>query len=120
MNVRDTPCTLDARLAEVFLALAEQQLIRVREAMAPERDIVTLSAGDLRFDAQWLEAALEARNGYRTALDTLLDATPTDPEHKGRPVHLTQHQLSTTLPTAAPARPVGNPGTAPVTPTPRR
>ncbi|MQS09762.1 hypothetical protein, partial [Streptomyces alkaliphilus] len=113
MNVRDKPCTLDARLREAFdapvadlyeqaggpdipealtrdlelrgfLALAEEQVDRVRDrvhrAMAPERDMNDLSAEDLRFDAQWLEAALSARDGYRTALENLLRTPP--PPHQ--------------------------------------
>ncbi|RST11505.1 hypothetical protein, partial [Streptomyces sp. WAC05374] len=72
-----------------FLALAEEQVARVRdrvhEAMAPDRDMGELSAGDLRFDAQWLEAALDARAGYRAALGELLRTMP-PPDQQSRPV----------------------------------
>ncbi|MER5215399.1 hypothetical protein ACWGJB_26760 [Streptomyces sp. NPDC054813] len=137
MSVRDKPCTQDARLREVFgapvvklyetaatpdasaaltralelrsfLALAEEQVARIRdrvhEAMAPERDMDELSADDLRFDAQWLKAALDARDGYRAALGDLLRSMP-PPGQQTRPARTTQQTLTTTLPpaTAAPA-----------------
>ncbi|CAM5571604.1 hypothetical protein [Streptomyces aurantiogriseus] len=137
MSVRDKPCTQDARLREVFgapvaklyatavspdasaaltralelrsfLALAEEQVARIRdrvhEAMAPERDMDELSADDLRMDTQWLEAALHARDGYRAALGDLLRSMPPPGRH-ARPVRMTQQTITTTLPpaTTAPA-----------------
>ncbi|MFB6951310.1 hypothetical protein ACFV85_22030 [Streptomyces niveus] len=95
-----------------FLALAEEQVARVRdrvhEAMAPGRDMNELSADELRFDAQWLAAALDARDGYLTALGQLLRTMPpqTAPV-PSRPVQFAQPQITTTLPpaTAAPAPP---------------
>ncbi|MCE7081707.1 hypothetical protein [Streptomyces sp. ST2-7A] len=146
MNVRDKPCTHDARLREVFdapvadlyeqaggpdapealtralelrgfLALAEEQVTRVRDrvhgAMAPERDMNDLSAEDLRFDAQWLEAALSARDGYRTALENLL-RTPPPPHQPVRPSRFVQHTVTTPLSSTAPTP--GRTGT----PRPRR
>ncbi|WP_261800980.1 hypothetical protein [Streptomyces sp. PBH53] len=63
-----------------FLAMAEEQVARVRDrvhaAMAPDGDTNDLSAEALRWDQQWLQTALEARDGYRTALDQLLRAMP--------------------------------------------
>jgi hypothetical protein len=91
-----------------FLALAEEQVAlirdRVHEAMAPERDMDELSADDLRMDTQWLKAALDARDGYRAALDDLLRSMP-PPGQPTRPVRTTQQTITTTLPpaTAAPA-----------------
>ncbi|MFE9308130.1 hypothetical protein ACFYM5_10560 [Streptomyces sp. NPDC006706] len=133
MSVRDKPCTQDARLHEVFgapvtdlyeqaagpdasaaitralelrsfLALAEEQVARIRdrvhEAMTPERDMDELSADDLRMDTQWLEAALAARDGYRAALDDLLRTMP--PLHQqARPTRFAQQTVTTTLPPAA-------------------
>ncbi|ALO97756.1 hypothetical protein SHL15_6726 [Streptomyces hygroscopicus subsp. limoneus] len=68
-----------------FLALAEEQVARVRDrvhaAMAGNRDMGELSAEDLRTDAQWLEAALDARDGYRFAIDQLLRAMPAPGQH---------------------------------------
>jgi len=62
------------------LALTEEQVARVRDrvhaAMAADRDMGELSAGALRYDAQSLEAALEARGGYRAALGELLRTMP--------------------------------------------
>ncbi|MFF7413303.1 hypothetical protein OG528_29645 [Streptomyces platensis] len=134
MSVRLKPSTRDGRLEQVFdvaiadlyataaspdasaaltramelrsfLALAEEQVVRVRDrvrhAMAAERDMDELSAGDLRFDAQWLEAALDARDDYRAALDDLLRTMPTAGQQP-RPVRMAQ-PVATTLPTAAPA-----------------
>lgn len=90
-----------------FLALAEEQVARVRDrvhsAMAPDRDMGDLSADDLRFDAQWMDAALDARAGYRTALGDLLRTMP--PLHQqARPVRLAQQTITTALP-PAPAAP---------------
>ncbi|WP_129287519.1 hypothetical protein [Streptomyces sp. GZWMJZ-114] len=63
-----------------FLALAEQQVARVRDRVhaytAPERDMGELSAQAMRYDAEWLDAALEARSGYRNALSSVLAADP--------------------------------------------
>lgn len=94
-----------------FLALAEQQVARVRdrvhEAMAPGRDMGELSADELRFDAQWLAAALDARDGYLAALGQLLRTMPAQTaQPTARPVQFAQPQITTTLPTtAAPAPP---------------
>ncbi|MEU3599278.1 hypothetical protein ABZ714_11180 [Streptomyces sp. NPDC006798] len=63
-----------------FLVLAEEQVARARDRVHqstdPGRDLSELSADALRFDAQWIEAALNARAGYRTALDHLLRTMP--------------------------------------------
>ncbi|MER6031571.1 hypothetical protein [Streptomyces sp. NPDC001851] len=89
-----------------FLALAEEQVARVRdrvhEAMAADRDMDELSAEDLRMDAQWLEAALDARDGYRAALDDLLRTMP-PPGQRARTVRTMQPTPATVLPSAAPA-----------------
>ncbi|MFD4786492.1 hypothetical protein ACFWN1_05315 [Streptomyces sp. NPDC058459] len=92
-----------------FLALTEEQVARVRDRvhadMNPDRDMGELSAYKLRFDAQWLEAALDARDGYRAALGELLRTMPPCRE-QARPVRTTQPRASVTLPTsAAPAPP---------------
>ncbi|MGW2858285.1 hypothetical protein [Streptomyces sp. NPDC001205] len=92
-----------------WLAVAEEQVARVRDrihdATAADRDLGELSADDLRFDAQWLEAALSARDGYSTALTGLLNTMPTPGVRPERPVQLAQPRLTTTLPPApAPAR----------------
>jgi hypothetical protein len=136
MSARFKPSTVDERLQEIFsaavpdlyemaasataspvltralelrafLALAEEQVARVRdrvhEAMAPDRDMGELSADELRSDAQWLEAALDARDGYRAALDGLLNSTPSL-GRQPRPVQLAQQQATTMPPAvAAPA-----------------
>ncbi|MGW3240353.1 hypothetical protein [Streptomyces olivaceus] len=63
-----------------FLALTEEQVALVRDRvhadMDPDRGMGELSADRLRFDAQWLEAALKARDGYRAALGELLRTLP--------------------------------------------
>lgn len=99
-----------ARVLELrsFLALAEEQVARVRdrihEVMAPDRDMDELTAGVLRFDAQWLDAALDARDGYRTALGELLRTMP-PLEQQPRPVPMAQPRALASLPpsVAAPA-----------------
>ncbi|MFC9131361.1 hypothetical protein ACFT4A_31600 [Streptomyces sp. NPDC057099] len=143
MSVRLKPSTVDSRLAEVFgalvpelyaaatsadcspaltralelrsfLALAEEQVARVRDRvhadMAPDRDMAELSANQLRLDAQWLDAGLDARDGYRAALDDLLRTMP--PGQQPRPARLAQARVSTTLP---PPTAVGQAG-PPLTP----
>ncbi|MFD4479448.1 hypothetical protein ACFWPU_25485 [Streptomyces sp. NPDC058471] len=90
-----------------FLALTEEQVARVRDRvhadMDPDRDMGELSADKLRFDAQWLEAALDARDGYRAALGDLLRTMPA-PNQQARPVRMTQLRATATLPpSAAPA-----------------
>ncbi|MEV4449502.1 hypothetical protein [Streptomyces mirabilis] len=90
-----------------FLALTEEQVARVRDRvhadMDPDRDIAELSADKLRFDALWLEAALDARDGYRAALGELLRTMP-PPDQRVRPVRTAQLRVTATLPpSAAPA-----------------
>ncbi|MFE1071197.1 hypothetical protein ACFW5W_08215 [Streptomyces sp. NPDC058783] len=92
-----------------FLALTEEQVARVRDRvhadMDPGRDMGELSADKLRSDAQWLEAALDARDGYRAALGELLRTMP-PPDQHARPVSMTQLKATATLPRpAAPAPP---------------
>jgi hypothetical protein len=90
-----------------FLALTEEQVARVRDRvyadMDPDRDMGELSADKLRFDAQWLEAALDARDGYRAALGELLRTVP-PPHQRTSRVRKPQLRATATLPpSAAPA-----------------
>ncbi|MFE0187982.1 hypothetical protein [Streptomyces sp. NPDC058989] len=89
-----------------FLALTEEQVARVRDrvhdAMAAERDMDELSADDLRMDAQWLQAALDARDGYRAAIGDLL-RTMAPPGQQPRQVRMAQQTVTTTLPPAVAA-----------------
>ncbi|GAU70721.1 hypothetical protein SSP35_22_00240 [Streptomyces sp. NBRC 110611] len=89
-----------------FLALAEEQVARIRDrvhqAMTPERDMDDLSADELRMDAQWLQAALDARDSYRAALGDLLRTMP-PPGQQTRPARLTQQKATTTMPPASAA-----------------
>ncbi|AZM56359.1 hypothetical protein DMA15_30355 [Streptomyces sp. WAC 01529] len=92
-----------------WLAVAEEQVARVRDrihdATAADHDMGQLLADDLRFDAQWMEAALSARDGYATALGELLRTMPPPGACPERPVQLTGPKRTTTLPPApAPAR----------------
>ncbi|MFI0961399.1 hypothetical protein ACH4S8_08335 [Streptomyces sp. NPDC021080] len=84
-----------------FLALTEEQVARVRDRvhadMDPDRAMDELSADRLRFDAQWLEAALDARDAYRAALGELLRTVPPS-DQQARPVRMTQLKATTTLP----------------------
>ncbi|WP_435271945.1 hypothetical protein [Streptomyces parvulus] len=104
----DAPPAL-ARALELrsFLALTEEQVARVRDRvhadMDPARGMGELSADTLRFDAQWLEAALEARDGYRAALGEVL-RTVRPPAQQARPVRTAQLRATATLhPPVAPA-----------------
>ncbi|MGW2137663.1 hypothetical protein ACWCW2_16840 [Streptomyces sp. NPDC001773] len=87
-----------------FLALTEEQVARVRDRvhadMDPDRDMGDLPADKIAFDAQWLEAALDARDGYRAALGELLRTVP-PPDQQARPVRLTQLRATATLPPSA-------------------
>ncbi|MEU3553351.1 hypothetical protein [Streptomyces fragilis] len=129
MSVRDKPSTQDQRLADVFgapvdelytqavgpkaapaltralelrsfLALAEEQVARIRDRVhattAPDRDMSTLSSDTLRMDAHWMEAAISARNGYLSALDNLLHAMP--PHPRPTPAVRTARQTPSTSP----------------------
>ncbi|WP_405729231.1 hypothetical protein OG885_09930 [Streptomyces sp. NBC_00028] len=63
-----------------FLALAEEQVARVRDRIhaetAADGDMDDLSAEKLRWDAEWMDAALAGRDGYTAALDELLRTMP--------------------------------------------
>ncbi|MFE7272484.1 hypothetical protein [Streptomyces sp. NPDC057623] len=63
-----------------FLAIAEEQVARVRDrvhsATESDGDMDDLSAEGLRWDAQWLEAALAGRDGCIAALDEVLRTMP--------------------------------------------
>ncbi|MFD4829192.1 hypothetical protein ACFWPV_04945 [Streptomyces uncialis] len=91
-----------------FLVLAEEQVVRVRDrvhqATDPGRDLGELSADALRVDAQWLDAALSARDGYLTAVTGLLRSMPPPGPSAGRPVEFAQARITTALPPAVPAR----------------
>ncbi|MFJ9900742.1 hypothetical protein ACIQPR_46205 [Streptomyces sp. NPDC091280] len=135
MSTRRRPSSVDARLQQVFdaavddlyemvvlpdaspaltralelrsfLALAEEQVARVRDrvhdATAVGRDMGELSPDALRLDAEWLKAALDARAGYRAAVDTLLRAMP-PAGPRARPVRTAQPPVTTALPTAVAA-----------------
>ncbi|NYV73305.1 hypothetical protein HW445_03005 [Streptomyces sp. UH6] len=135
MSVRDKPCSQDQRLESVFgspigalyaqavgpdappalaralelrsfLALAEEQLVRIRDRVhattAPDRNLNTLSSDALRMDASWREAALSARNGYLSALENLLQVMPPPPA-PAPAIRTTQQTFSTTPPPPAPS-----------------
>ncbi|MFW6724203.1 hypothetical protein ACHZ98_29445 [Streptomyces sp. MAR4 CNY-716] len=105
-GLQPPPALARALELRAFLALTEQQVARVRDRVhadtAPDRDMGELSADKLRSDAHWLQAALDARDGYRAALAELLRTMPAPAP--SRPVRMTQQTAVTTLPpTAAPA-----------------
>lgn len=87
-----------------FLALIEEQVGRVRDRvqadMDADRDMRELSADKLRLDAHWLEAALDARDGYRRALRELLCTVP-PPDQRAPSVHTAQLRTTATLPASA-------------------
>lgn len=91
-----------------FLALTEQQVARVRDRvhadMDPDLDMGELSADKLRFDAQWLEAALDACDGYRAGLGELLTTMPS-PDQPARPIRTAQLRATATLPLSAASAP---------------
>ncbi|MFI6289360.1 hypothetical protein ACIBCM_32225 [Streptomyces sp. NPDC051018] len=91
-----------------FLVVAEEQVAWVRDrvhaATDPGLHQDTLSADVLRREAEWLQAAVEARAGYRTALDSLLRAMPQPgPAAEVKKVQFNQPRIIMALPPAAPA-----------------
>ncbi|WP_075779269.1 hypothetical protein, partial [Streptomyces acidiscabies] len=96
-----SPALVRALELRSFLVLAEEQVARVRDRVHvntdPGRDMGELSADQLALDAQWLEAALDARNGYRTALGELLRTMPA-PGPRPRPVRMAQPRATMALP----------------------
>ncbi|MET9294354.1 hypothetical protein [Streptomyces sp. NPDC003077] len=105
------PALVRALELRSFLAVAEQQVARVRDrvhqATAADRDMDELSATDLRFDAQWMDAALAGRNGYLTALGELLRSMPPPAPVPGRAVQMTQPKITTALPPSPAAHRAG-------------
>ncbi|MGW2046230.1 hypothetical protein ACWCPF_13750 [Streptomyces sp. NPDC001858] len=104
-----SPAVARALELRSFLALTEEQVARVRDRvhadMDSDRDMGALSADKLRSDAQWLEAALDARDNYRAALGELLRTMPPQ-DRQARPIRMTQLKATATLPSsAAPAPP---------------
>ncbi|QES58018.1 hypothetical protein DEJ51_30910 [Streptomyces venezuelae] len=99
-----SPALVRALELRVFLALAEAQVVRVRDrvhaTMAPDAELDSLSSDALRFDAEWLEAALAARSGYRTALDKLLAAMPPAVRPLAAPAAVRPTVASSNLPPA--------------------
>ncbi|WP_326759140.1 hypothetical protein OHB35_15295 [Streptomyces phaeochromogenes] len=87
-----------------LLAVAEEQVVCVRDrvhaSMSADRDLGELSAEDLRWDAQWLEAALAGRDGYVAALDDLLRTMPSPDQRPPQPVQFAQPKITATAPPA--------------------
>ncbi|MFJ4338640.1 hypothetical protein [Streptomyces sp. NPDC088915] len=94
-----SPALTRALEARAMLALAEEQVVRVRdrvhENMAPTGDLDRLSAEILQTDVYWLDAALDGRRGYIRTLDALLTTMP-PPTTRSTP-------LTSSLPPAQPA-----------------
>lgn len=86
-----------------FLAVAEEQVARVRDrvhaATAADGDMGDLSADDLRWDADWIEAALASRDGYTAALDELLRTMPA-PSQPAAPHAELRPKITATAPPA--------------------
>ncbi|MFD6434525.1 hypothetical protein [Streptomyces venezuelae] len=103
-----SPALVRALELRSFLAVTEEQVARVRDRvhadMDPDRDTGEVSADTLRFDAQWLETALDARDAYRAALSELLDNMPA-PGQRARPVRTAQPRATATPPPAAAPQP---------------
>ncbi|MFG2978836.1 hypothetical protein ACGFYY_38345 [Streptomyces sp. NPDC048331] len=94
-----TPAVHRALELRSFLALAEEQVARVRDRVhrytAPDTDMGSLSAAELRFDSEWMEAALSARTQYTAALQRLLRAMPPAATAHEGPSKLDQPRLRT-------------------------
>ncbi|WP_406346492.1 hypothetical protein OH787_06200 [Streptomyces sp. NBC_01547] len=96
-----TPAEHRALELRSFLALAEEQVALVRDRVhrytAPDADMGTLSASELCFDSQWMDAALSARTQYVTALRELLRAMPPPGTAREGPPQFTQPRITTRL-----------------------
>ncbi|MFJ5546719.1 hypothetical protein [Streptomyces sp. NPDC093225] len=94
-----TPAEHRALELRSFLALAEEQVARVRDRVhrytAPEADMNALSASELRFDSQWMEAALAARTQYVTALRQLLRVMSPSATGRERQPHSNHPKINT-------------------------
>ncbi|MEW1723818.1 hypothetical protein [Streptomyces sp. NPDC093109] len=99
-----SPALVRALELRSFLALTEEQVADVRDRvhadMDPDRDMGELSADKLRFDAQWLKAALDARDGYRSALGQLLRTMPPPDQRGACPVREGQLRVTAALPSS--------------------
>ncbi|WP_405889809.1 hypothetical protein OG427_07095 [Streptomyces sp. NBC_00133] len=106
---RASPALQRALHLRSFLTVAEEQVAVVREtihqATSTDRDLSELSAEAMGFDAQWLEAALDARDSYTAALGELLRTMPPPGPAAARPVQFAQPQITTARPPAAPVAP---------------
>ncbi|MFE4546688.1 hypothetical protein, partial [Streptomyces sp. NPDC056785] len=92
-----SPARTRALELRAFLALTEEQVARVRDRVHEPRPGHGRAVGrQLRFDAQWLEAALDGRDGYRAALGELLRTMPSATQQP-RPVRMTQPAATATL-----------------------
>ncbi|GHD79377.1 hypothetical protein ACFQL8_19300 [Streptomyces goshikiensis] len=94
-----TPAVHRALELRSFLALAEEQVARVRDRVhrytAPGADIGSLSASELKLDSQWMDAALSARDQYVTALGELLRAMSPAGTARASPPKLDQPRITT-------------------------
>ncbi|WP_374777042.1 hypothetical protein OG756_34050 [Streptomyces sp. NBC_01310] len=94
-----TPAERRALELRSFLALAEEQVALVRDRVhrytAPEADMGTLSASELRFDSQWMDAALSARTQYVAALRELLRSMPPPGTAREGPPLFAQPRIAT-------------------------
>ncbi|WP_406186178.1 hypothetical protein [Streptomyces sp. NBC_01006] len=100
-----------------FLALAEEQVTIVRDtihlATAADRDPGVLSSDAMRFDAQWLGAALVARDRYTTALGELLRTMPPPAAAREGPPQITQPKIATRAAPGVPPVMVGSQARSP-------
>ncbi|MFJ8676304.1 hypothetical protein [Streptomyces sp. NPDC093589] len=106
-----SPALVRALELRSFLAVAEEQVARVRDrihqATSPSRGMGELSADQLRCDAQWMEAALAGRDGYVAALGELLKTMPPPAPQPRRPMRFTQPKATVSVPPAPAAAPAG-------------
>ncbi|WP_216586374.1 hypothetical protein [Streptomyces brasiliscabiei] len=91
-----------------FLAIAEEQVARVRDrvhsATEPDGDMGDLSAEGLRWDADWLDAALAGRDGGTAALDEVLRTMPAPNQVAASRAGLSPKIAATTPPAPAASR----------------
>ncbi|MFF2508732.1 hypothetical protein ACFVTY_36005 [Streptomyces sp. NPDC058067] len=72
---------------------------RVHAATAADGSMDGLSAENLRWDADWLQAALAGRDGYTAALDELLRTMP-PPNQAAAPCRGVSPKIAATAPPA--------------------
>lgn len=105
----DAPVALQRALElRSFLAVAEEHVARIRDRVhastAADGSMDDLSAEALRWDAEWMSAALDGRTGCVAALEELLRTMPLPAAGTAPRVQFNQPRITAVSPAPAPTR----------------